>query len=60
MHNVYYLLNLMKGAREAIVQDRYPEYIKTFFGKIYDYQQDKYPQWAVEALKRVNVDLLEQ
>ena len=30
MHNVHYQLNLMKEAREAIIQDRYPQFVKDF------------------------------
>ncbi|KAI4697280.1 uncharacterized protein J4E84_000407 [Alternaria hordeiaustralica] len=58
MHNVYYQLNLMREAREAIVQDRYPQFVKDFFGDLYNREKDKYPVWAVDALKSVGVDLL--
>ncbi|KAI4922644.1 hypothetical protein J4E90_001077 [Alternaria incomplexa] len=58
MHNVYYQLNLMREAREAIMQDRYPQFVKDFFGDLYNREKDKYPIWAVDALKSVGVDLL--
>lgn len=57
MHNVHYQLNLMKLARQAIIEDRYPAFLKDFFGKLYD-DKSKYPEWAVNALRSVNVDLL--
>jgi len=57
MHNVHYLLNLMKGARKAIMEDRYPMFLKEFFGKLYDDRRD-FPEWAVMALRGVGVDLL--
>ena len=56
IHNVYYQLNLMREAREAILEDRFPEYIRGFFAGLYEDKKD-YPSWAVETLKRVNVDL---
>ena len=59
MHNVYYLLDLMKGMRASIIEDRFPQFVKDFFGRIYDCDKTKYPVWAVEALKKVGVDLLE-
>src|SRR5437762_10059094 len=49
MHNVHYLLNLMKLAREAILEDRYPEFVKDFFAKLYPNRGD-YPRWATDAL----------
>lgn len=33
MHNLHYYLNLMKEAREAILQDRYAEFKKEFYEK---------------------------
>jgi queuine tRNA-ribosyltransferase len=57
MHNVHYQLNLMKQVRQAIIDDRYPAFLKRFFGKLYD-KKSKYPGWAVTALKGVGVDLL--
>lgn len=58
IHNVHYLLNLMKRAREAILEDRYPAFVKQFFGKLYS-TKEKFPIWAVDALKGVGIDLLE-
>ncbi|ORY10368.1 queuine tRNA-ribosyltransferase [Clohesyomyces aquaticus] len=57
IHNVQYQLNLMKQVRQAIIDDRYPTFLKDFFAKLYD-DKSKYPQWAVDALKGVGVDLL--
>ena len=58
MHNVHYQLNLMRLVREAILEDRYPQFIKTFFSNLYDGQQEKYPDWAITALRGVGVDLI--
>ncbi|KAF1830069.1 queuine tRNA-ribosyltransferase [Decorospora gaudefroyi] len=57
MHNVHYQLNLMRLAREAILKDRYPHFVRDFFSKLYDGDQQKYPEWAVTALRGVGVDL---
>ncbi|PSR81164.1 hypothetical protein PHLCEN_2v6499 [Hermanssonia centrifuga] len=44
-------------AREAIVNGTFPEYLKSFF---WNYFGDKgYPEWCVNALRSVGVDLLE-
>jgi queuine tRNA-ribosyltransferase catalytic subunit len=56
MHNVHYLLNLMKLAREAILEDRYPHFVKDFFARLYP-NRDDYPRWAITALSTVNIDL---
>ncbi|GAO19037.1 hypothetical protein UVI_02056500 [Ustilaginoidea virens] len=56
MHNVWYQLNLMREVRQSIVEDRFPAYIRQFFANLYK-DKTEYPQWAVDALRRVNVDL---
>ena len=47
----------MGGARQAIVDGAFPQYLKRFFA---DYFGDEgYPAWCVNALRSVGVDLLE-
>lgn len=58
MHNVHYQLNLMRLAREAIMKDGYPQFVKDFFAQLYNGDKKKYPKWAVTALEGVGVDLL--
>jgi len=58
MHNLHYLLNLMDLARKAIIEDRFPAFIKGFFATLYR-ERNAYPSWAVGALRDVGVDLLE-
>ncbi|KAK5991141.1 Queuine tRNA-ribosyltransferase catalytic subunit [Cladobotryum mycophilum] len=56
IHNVWYQLELMREIRKAIIEDRFPAYIRQFFAWRHA-DKTEYPDWAVEALKRVNVDL---
>ena len=58
MHNVHNLLDLMRRAREAIVDDEYPRFIQSYFKTLYGGEKGKYPQWAVDALRGVGIDLL--
>lgn len=58
MHNVWYQLNLMREIREAIIMDRYPAFLKEFFGRLYS-DRSEYPDWAVGALRGVGVNLTE-
>lgn len=58
LHNVHYLLNMMGEVREAILEDRYPAYLKQWFGKLYAGDKSRYPGWAVGALRGVGVDLM--
>lgn len=46
----------MKSIRQAILEDRYPSFIIKFFDDYYG-SRFKAPQWAVDALKGVGVDL---
>ena len=59
IHNVYYQLSLMGGAREAIKEDQYPKFVKEFFHTLYHGDMLQYPRWAIDALKTVGIDLLE-
>lgn len=59
LHNVHYQLELMRQARKAIIADKFPEYVHQFFSDLYAGDKTKYPQWAVDALRKVNIDLLE-
>ncbi|KAI2473083.1 Queuine tRNA-ribosyltransferase [Annulohypoxylon bovei var. microspora] len=56
MHNVWYQLNLMREVREAIIEDRFPKFLRQFFADLYP-DSSKYPTWAVDALRGVGVDL---
>lgn len=56
LHNLHYQLTLMRGARTAIMEDRFPAYIKTFLKELYkDYSA--IPGWVLQALSRFNLDL---
>lgn len=57
IHNVAYLLRLMRDARRAVVEDRYPQFVRSCFDGWYDGQTEKFPKWAVEAMESVGVDL---
>lgn len=57
VHNVAFQLRLMNGLRNAIIEDRFPDQVKQFFASYFG-DKSKYPEWAVAALKSVNIDLL--
>lgn len=52
MHNVYFQLDLMKRAREAILEDKFVEFVKSF---LLEYCRGKVPAWATEALREVGI-----
>ncbi|KAM0796083.1 queuine tRNA-ribosyltransferase [Usnea florida] len=58
MHNVHYLLSLMGKVRAAIIEDRYPDFLRAYFSKAYGGDMTRVPRWAVTALREVGVDLL--
>jgi tRNA-guanine transglycosylase len=57
MHNVYFQLELMRQARQAIIRDDYPSFVKTFFSDLYNGDASRYPQWARDALKTVDIEI---
>ncbi|KAF4563319.1 Queuine tRNA-ribosyltransferase catalytic subunit 1 [Pleurotus pulmonarius] len=56
-HNIVFQAQLMGRARDAIMAGTFPDYLRTFF-KTY-FGGDGYPEWCVNALRSVGVDLLE-
>lgn len=57
MHNVHWMLDLMRRAREAISEDRYPAFARQFFREYFPGKDA--PDWAAEALRGVGIDLNE-
>jgi queuine tRNA-ribosyltransferase len=49
----------MRSVREAIVEDRFPDFLKKFFCDLHGGEKSKYPDWAIEALLTVGLDLME-
>ena len=49
-------MNLMKDMRDSIKDDRFPEFVQTFFSTMFP--DKNYPLWAVNALASVNVHLI--
>lgn len=47
----------MASAREAILEDRFPAFLREFYARLYG-DKSKYPNWIVNALRGVGVDLL--
>ena len=56
MHNVHWMLELARRIREAVVQGRYPDFVREFF-KAYFPEEKGPPDWAVEALRGVGIEL---
>lgn len=73
LHNLTYLLNLMRRIRRAILANAFPRFVCEFFQRRCkpsksnsrgresyidaEYEFDEVPSWCVEALKKVNIDL---
>ena len=47
----------MGSIRAAILEDRYPAFIRDFFNRLYG-NASEIPSWVVNALHSVGVDLL--
>ena len=48
-------LNLMRQMHRSIIDDTFPVFVKDFF--LRQFPNKDYPQWAVDALRSVNVNL---
>lgn len=47
----------MGRARDAIISDTFPDYLRNFFAGYFGNRG--YPEWCVNALRSVGVDLLQ-
>lgn len=56
IHNVAYQLRLMRNIRKHILEGTFVDFIYSFMDTMYP--DKKYPEWAVDALRAVNVDLI--
>ena len=56
-HNVFYLLNLMKKIREAIINGKVNEFIKDFINKQYKDSKDGVPDWVINSLTKAGCDM---
>ncbi|KAJ7096285.1 tRNA-guanine(15) transglycosylase-like protein [Mycena epipterygia] len=57
LHNIAFQARVMGGARDAILNGNFPDYLRTFFANYFG--DVGYPEWCVNALRSVGVDLLE-
>ena len=57
MHNVHHLLSLITAVRTAILEDRYPDFVKQFFARYFG--NNGPPVWASDALRTVGIELLD-
>jgi len=56
LHNIVFQAQVMGRARESIIAGTFPEYLRSFFAEYFG--GAAYPEWCVNALRSVGVDLL--
>ncbi|EDV27535.1 uncharacterized protein TRIADDRAFT_20956 [Trichoplax adhaerens] len=55
IHNLTYQKQLMESIRKNIIQNTFPQFVKDFMKEMFP--DGNYPQWAVDALASVNIQL---
>lgn len=55
IHNITYQMTLMNQIREAIIMDKFPDFVKIFLKEMY--HDSTIPQWVISALAAVNVEI---
>lgn len=53
VHNLHYMRNLTRRIRESILEDKYPEFIRSFMARRFG----NVPEWIRVSLKRVGVEI---
>ncbi|XP_026572558.1 queuine tRNA-ribosyltransferase catalytic subunit 1 [Pseudonaja textilis] len=56
IHNIAYQMNLMHSIRESITEQKFPQFVQNFMKTMYG-NSSSYPQWAMEALASVEINL---
>ena len=54
-HNIAYMMRLVRNMRQAIIEQRYPAFVKEFL--ITMFPQKNVPLWVVDALHSANIDV---
>ena len=54
-HNIAFQMRLMRSMREAITDQSFPDWVKTFFKR--QFPEGDYPAWAVDALEVAGIHL---
>jgi queuine tRNA-ribosyltransferase catalytic subunit len=57
LHNLTFQAQVMGQARDSIMDGKFPMYLRQFFANYFG--DAGYPEWCVNALRSVGVDLLE-
>ncbi|KAL0575742.1 hypothetical protein V5O48_006229 [Marasmius crinis-equi] len=57
IHNITFQAQVMGRARDAIIAGTFPDYLRQFFAEYFG--DHGYPEWCVNALRSVGVDLLD-
>uniref|UniRef100_A0A8D8RSH6 Queuine tRNA-ribosyltransferase catalytic subunit 1 n=1 Tax=Cacopsylla melanoneura TaxID=428564 RepID=A0A8D8RSH6_9HEMI len=57
VHNIAFQMRLMQEIRESIKSQTFPQYVKEYMKDAYP--DENYPKWTVDALRAVNIDLID-
>jgi len=58
MHNVAYMMRLVKRMREAVMERRYVEFVRGFLERMFPKGDKEVPTWVREALHSVGIEIL--
>lgn len=59
-HNIAYMMNLVRSMRQAILEDRFPNYVRSFIRSQFpgkDKGGEDCPAWVVDALGAAGISL---
>lgn len=57
VHNIAFQLKLMQDIRTSIANQSFPKFVKDYMNTLYS--DKNYPEWILDALNSVNINLLE-
>ena len=55
IHNIAYQLNLMRRARESIINNEFSSFVRTFMNDLFGNDKTNYPKWMIDAFESVNI-----
>ncbi|KAJ1972152.1 Queuine tRNA-ribosyltransferase catalytic subunit 1, partial [Dimargaris cristalligena] len=58
IHNIAYQMQLMRDIRQNIMEDKFPDFARNFMMRYFIDAGRAYPEWAVNALRSVHIELI--
>jgi len=57
LHNVYFLIDILRKFRQAVLDDNVEEYLTTFIKNYHSNDKEGVPKWVIDACEAGGIDV---